>query len=130
MSNPPAFSDPDRIGSSNYWCDLRRQRRRPLQQRCAEQGCLPDHRWRLFQRQDGDRAGHHQAAKIFYEAQTHLLTSASDYQDLYSGLQQACTDLVGTSGIAAADCQQVKNAVDAVEMNSQPASCAVNESPF
>jgi hypothetical protein len=40
-------------------------------------------------------------AKIYYEAQANLLTSANDYQDLHSNLRQACTNLTGTSGIRA-----------------------------
>jgi bacillolysin len=59
-------------------------------------------------------------AKIYYEVQANLLTSASDYSDLYGALQQACTNLTGTSGITATDCQEVKDAVDATEMNLTP----------
>ena len=46
-----------------------------------------------------------------------LLSSGADYSDLYFALQQACTNLFGTS----ADCVEVKDALDAVEMNGQPA---------
>jgi len=67
------------------------------------------------------------AAAIFYEAQTNLLTSASDYQDLYDALPQACTNLLSQRGITASDCQQVRNAVEATEMNRQPAMCAAPE---
>jgi ketosteroid isomerase-like protein len=56
-------------------------------------------------------------AKIYYEVETNLLTSGSDYQDLYNALQQACANLVGSGGITSTDCQQVKNTVDATEMN-------------
>jgi Zn-dependent metalloprotease len=59
-------------------------------------------------------------AKIYYEVQTNLLTSASDYGDLYGALQQACTNLTGTSDITATDCEEVKDAVDATEMNLTP----------
>ena len=59
-------------------------------------------------------------AKIYYEVQTHLLTSGADYADLYEALYQGCNNLVGTAGITAADCQQVRNATLAVEMNLQP----------
>jgi Zn-dependent metalloprotease len=65
---------------------------------------------------------------IYYEASTNLLTSASDYLDLYNALQQACANLTGTHGITSGDCQQVKNALDAVEM-SQPAPNALAEAP-
>jgi bacillolysin len=56
-------------------------------------------------------------AKIYYEVQTKLLTSGSSYNDLYNALNQGCSNLVGTAGITADDCQQVRNATDAVEMN-------------
>jgi hypothetical protein len=68
-------------------------------------------------------------AKIYYEAQANLLTSASDYQDLHSNLQQACTNLIGTSGITAADCAEVKDAVDATEMNLIPPNAPNPEAP-
>jgi hypothetical protein len=70
------------------------------------------------------------AAKIYYEAQTNMLLSASDYNDLDSILLQACTNLIGTSGITSADCQEVTKALTAVEMNLQPASCPANEAPL
>ena len=61
--------------------------------------------------------GWEKTGAIYYEAQTNLLTSASDYSDLYYAVQQACTNLIGQKGIAAGDCVQVKNALNAVEMN-------------
>lgn len=68
-------------------------------------------------------------AKIWYEVQTHLFTSASDYQDLYDALYQACLNLVGTNGIIANDCQQVRNATLATEMNQQPPACPAPAAP-
>ncbi len=56
-------------------------------------------------------------AKIYYEAQANILTSSSDYLALYSALYQACNNLVGTSGITAADCTEVREATLATEMN-------------
>jgi hypothetical protein len=69
------------------------------------------------------------AARIYYEAETNLLTSASDYADLYDALQQACTNLVGTAGITSADCTQVTAAVQAVEMNTPPTAAPNPEAP-
>ncbi|MDA8429962.1 MAG: M4 family metallopeptidase [Geobacteraceae bacterium] len=69
-------------------------------------------------------------AKIYYEAQTNLLVSASEYGDLYNLLQQACGNLTTTGVTTAADCIQVKNALDAVEMSAQPANCAAPEAPL
>jgi bacillolysin len=69
-------------------------------------------------------------AKIYYEVETNLLTSGSDYQDLYNALQQACANLAGSGGITSTDCQQVKNAVDATEMNiAAPAGAEATDAP-
>ena len=66
-------------------------------------------------------------AKIYYEVQTNLFTTASDFQDLSDGLQQACLTLVGTAGIASADCQEVNKAALAVQLNVQPVGCTSPE---
>jgi hypothetical protein len=65
--------------------------------------------------------GWNKVLAIYYEAQTNLLTSGSDYLDLYNALYQACQNKIGTSGIILADCQEVRDATDAVKMNAQPA---------
>jgi len=64
--------------------------------------------------------GLEKVARIYYEAQTNILTSGSDYGDLYNALYQACSNLVGSGGITADDCQQVRNATLATEMNYGP----------
>ncbi|MEJ2744096.1 MAG: S8 family serine peptidase, partial [bacterium] len=69
--------------------------------------------------------GIEKVADLFYEAQTNLLTSASDYCDLYDCLQQAAANL----GWSASDQEQVKNACDATEMNLQPSGCPSGLSP-
>lgn len=56
-------------------------------------------------------------AKIYYEAQTNILVSSSNYYSLYNALNQACTTLVGTSGITAADCTEVNEATLATELD-------------
>ena len=68
-------------------------------------------------------------AKVYYRAETALLVSGSDYLDLYNALYQACSDLVGTSGITAADCTQVRNATEAVEMHFPPAASFIQAAP-
>lgn len=68
-------------------------------------------------------------AAIHYEALTNLLTSGSDYLDLYHALQQACLNLAGTRGITLEDCEQVRAAVDAVEMDREPAPGFNPEAP-
>ncbi len=76
-------------------------------------------------------------AKIYYEVQTNLLFSGADYADLYDALYQACLNLIGTAGITAGDCAEVRDATDAVEMNLQPVAgfnteapvCSIGQSP-
>jgi hypothetical protein len=63
------------------------------------------------------------AGKVWYRAQTVYLTTGSNFLAAYHALNQACTDLIGTSGITASDCTQVKLALDAVEL-SRHNSCA------
>ena len=69
------------------------------------------------------------AARIYYEVQTAFLTSGSDYADLASALPQACTDLIGTEGITAADCTEVGDAVAAVQMSADPPNAPAPHAP-
>ena len=74
------------------------------------------------------------AAKIQYRALTLYLTSGANFLDNYNALQTACRDLIGTSGITASTCDQVRQAAEAVEMNRAipyntpiPALCSAGE---
>jgi uncharacterized repeat protein (TIGR01451 family) len=69
------------------------------------------------------------AAAVYYEALTSVLTSASDYQDLYVALPQACHNIVGVEGITEANCQEVQDAVDATEMDVVPPAAPATEAP-
>lgn len=134
MKNPPAFGDPDKMSSSNYaaytdesvnWDNGGVHTNSGINNKAA------------YLITDGDTfngytvtgLGLDKAAAIYYEAETNLLTSASDYGDLYNDLPQACTNLIGTVGITGADCAQVTNAVNAVEMNGTPAAAPNPEAP-
>jgi bacillolysin len=59
-------------------------------------------------------------AAVHYRALTNYLLTASGWADNYAALNQSCTDLVGTLGITAADCVNVKKALDTVKMNTLP----------
>jgi Zn-dependent metalloprotease len=63
------------------------------------------------------------AGLIQYRALTSYLTSASDFLENYDALNQSCQDLIGTGGITLADCNEVTEALDAVEM-SDPWPCS------
>jgi len=124
MSNPPLYNDPDKMTSSLYV------------KTDADNGGVHTNSGvnnkAVFLMVDGGTfnsktvtgIGWDKTAAIYYEVNTNLLTSGSDYSDLYFALQQACAFLAATNfkGITNADCIQVKNAIDAVQMNSQPVS--------
>jgi hypothetical protein len=136
MSDPTLFYQPDKMSSSNYFC--------------GSWSGADDNGGVHTNSGVGNKAaylmvaggvfngktitplpgGMPEVAKIYYEVQTHMLTSAGDYADLYTDLRQACTNLIGSGVTTAADCQQVRNALDAVEMDAQPTYCPATEAPL
>jgi len=130
MSNPPAFGDPDRISNSNY--DEGQDDSGGVHTNSGVNNKA------VFLMVDGgtfngktvSALGWDKTLAIYYEANTNLLISGSDYSDLYYTLQQACSNLIGQNGIVAGDCTEVKDAIDAVEMNSQPAPNFNTDAPF
>jgi Zn-dependent metalloprotease len=131
MENPPAFGQPDRMLSPNYTADLNEQDSGGVHINSGVNNkavyLMTD--GGTFNGKTVTALGITKVAKIYYEAQTNLLTSASDYQDLHSNLRQACANLTGTSGITSADCAEVKDAVDATEMHLIPTAAPNPEAP-
>lgn len=137
MKNPGAFGDPDRMRSPNYTADLNEQDGGGVHTNSGVNNKA------TFLMTDGGTfngrtvtklgstsgASINKVARIYYEVQTNLLTSAGDYQDLGANLQQACKNLIGTSGITAANCVEVKDAVLATEMNLLPTAAPNPEAP-
>ncbi len=131
MQDPTLFSDPDRMGSSYYYCDQSQLNG------AGDNGGVHTNSGvsnkAAYLMTDGDTfnsytvtgLGYAKVADLYYEVQTNLLTSAADYADLYNALIQACANL----GYSAADCQEVQDAVNATEMNQQPAGCPATEAP-
>ncbi len=128
MSNPPAFLDPDRMTSPNYFTGYggnsnvhtngginNKAVYLMVDGSAAETGGA-------FNGQTVTALGITKVATLYYEVQTRFLTSGADYLDLYNALNQACSDLVaaGTAGFVGSDCTQVQAALTAVEMNQQP----------
>ena len=64
--------------------------------------------------------------RIWYQAETTLLGPGTDYLDLSRSLQQACTNLIGSAGIGAAECESVRRAVEATEMDAAAATDGVH----
>ncbi|MGB8982607.1 MAG: choice-of-anchor Q domain-containing protein [Anaerolineales bacterium] len=120
MSNPPAYSQPDKMTSTwyvkSYDDDYGVWANRGVNNKAVF--LMVD--GGTFNTKTVTGIGWDKTAAIYYEAQTRLITSGSDYSDLYYAVQQACLNLTGQYGITPADCLQVKNALDAVQMNGQP----------
>ena len=120
MADPPAYGDPDKMTSAHYYTGS------------SDNGGVHENSGinnkAAYLITDGDTfngktvagLGITKAAAIYYEVQTNLLTSGSDYGDLHDYLYQGCLNIVGQDGITASDCNQVRDATDAVEMDQQP----------
>ncbi len=131
MQNPPMYGDPDRMTSANYFCN-----QSELYSGSGDNGGVHYNSGvnnkAVYLMTDGGSfnghtvtgLGYAKVADLYYEVQTHLLTSAADYPDLYNALLQAC----GYLGYSSAECQEVKDALDGVEMNQSPA-CPATQAP-
>jgi len=133
MADPPAFGDPDSMNSPNYFCDEADTGGVHFNSGVASKAA-----YLLAQSEQPSLTfngvavapiGPEKTARVFYTAQTQLLLSGSDYQDLASALPQACSLLAGSHGLTPADCQQVANAVAATHMAAQPPGCAAPAAP-
>ncbi len=134
MANPPALGHPDRMNSPYYYYSTVANE--------EDNGGVHENSGvgnkaaylltdgGTFNGRTVQGLGMQQVAAIYYEVNTHLLTSAGDYADLYDALVQACTDLIGTHGITAEDVEQVRNAAEATEMNQTPSKCPAVDAPI
>lgn len=128
MSNPTDKNQPDKMTSSNYHTGSDDQGGVHTNSGVGNKAAYLMTAGGQFNGVTVIGLGLTKVAQIYYQAQTHLLTSGSDYLDLYNALYQACQNLVGQSGIVATDCQQVRNATNAVEMNLSPVTHSNPES--
>jgi len=142
MSDPTLFGDPDSITSPNYDTDPFFQDNGGVHHNSGvnNKAAYLMVAGGTFGGKTVTALGVNKTLAVYYEAQTNLLTSGTDYADLYSALYQACLNLVGVSqGITNANCQEVRDATDAVRMNAQPSGepnfntdapfCDSNETP-
>ncbi|KJU84462.1 bacillolysin [Candidatus Magnetobacterium bavaricum] len=129
MKDPTAFKDPDKMGSANYYCSSKDNGGVHTNSGINNKAAYLMTDGDTFNSKTVTGIGIIKAAKIYYEANSHLLISGSDYEDLYNALQGACNTLINSSVVTSSDCQQVKNTLDAVEMNRQPTGCPANEAP-
>jgi bacillolysin len=120
MSNPPAFGDPDRVGSPRWAAGSTDNGGVHVNSSIGNKAAFLITDGGRFNGHTVRGLGLYRAEAIEYETMTNLLTSAADYNDLFDALQQACLDLVGTQGIHYADCHSVHEAVAATEMDRLP----------
>jgi bacillolysin len=131
MADPTAFDHPDRMGSPLYTADPNETDGGGVH---ANSGVSNK---TAFLIADGDTfngqtitaLGIPKAALIYHTVNSSMLTSASDYADLANALRQACTNLIGTDGITAADCVEVDQAVLATEMDDNPVNSPTASPP-
>jgi hypothetical protein len=130
MSDPTLFGDPDKMTSDNYHLgDLENLNLVEFDNGGVHTNSGVNNKavylmvaGESFNGYTVHGIGWEKTLAIYYRAQTTLLNSGADYGDLYFAVQQACTSLIGgVEGITADDCEQVKFALDAVQMNQQPA---------
>ena len=122
MANPPAFNQPDSMTSTKYYEGSSDNGGVHTNSGVNNKAVYLMVDGGTFNSKTVSPLGWDKVLAIYYEAQTNLLTSGSDYLDLYNVLYQACLDKVGSSGIVLADCQEVRDATDTVKMNLQPAA--------
>lgn len=132
MANPPAYSDPDMVSSTLYYCG-------PSDSGGVHTNSgVPNKNFVLMA--DGGTVGTikvkplglTKAAAIHYHNLTHYLTKNSQFINHYRGLIQSCKDLVGIelndpvtglpSGqiITTTQCNEVSKAGKAVQLNVKP----------
>ncbi|MBK8780779.1 MAG: M4 family metallopeptidase [Anaerolineales bacterium] len=120
MMNPTLYSQPDKMTSPFYYTGASEQNGVHINMSVNNKAVALMVDGGTFNGQTITGLGITKVAKIYYYVQTNLLTSGADYADLYYALQASCAAQIDTAGITAADCQEVLDAVNAVEMNLQP----------
>jgi Zn-dependent metalloprotease len=132
MKDPTQFGDPDKLSSPNYFNNTADNGGVHMNSGIVNKAA--------YLMVDGDTfngftvkgIGLEKTAAVFYYSQSHYLTSAANFTDLYLALQQSCQVLAsaGSKGITQADCGQVKNASEAVELNAPPEQRAIDDAKF
>jgi hypothetical protein len=130
MKNPPAYKDPDSMLSSYYHCKSDDNGGVHTNGGVNNKAAYLMTDGGTFNGYTINPLGIDKVAKIYYEIQTNLLTSGADYQDLADALYQACVNLIGTDGIEASHCEEVRKAVNAVHMHALPDKCKNIDAPL
>jgi bacillolysin len=139
MMTPTLFGDPGKVSDAQFVCATPGNDSGGVHSNSG----VPNHAYALmvdggtYNLQMVTGIGLTKAGKIQYRALTVYLLSGSGFLDNYNAVQQACSDLIGTAGITAGNCAEVKKALDAVEMATTtmcarpapPAFCPAGQGP-
>ena len=125
MKNPPAFSDPDKMSSEYYVCADSDNGGVHSNSGIANKAAFLLTDGGSFNGYDISGIWMNKTAALFYEAQTNILTSGSDYFDLYNALKQAAVNL----GYSSEDRLELEKALNATEMSGQPKACMAKTAP-
>jgi Zn-dependent metalloprotease len=120
MSDPTIYGDPDRMGSPYFYTGSGDNGGVHINSGVNNKAAYLMVDGGTFNGRTVTAIGMAKTARIYYLAQTNLLTFSSDYLDLYNALNQSCQTLVGTGSpaVTTSDCVSVQNATQAVEMNT------------
>ncbi len=117
MSNPPAYSNPDKMSSPYYYKGSGDNGGVHTNSGVNNKAAYLMVEGGAFNGRTIIGIGLNKTAAVYYEAQVYHLTMGANYNDLYYALLQACQNLIGgVDGITQNDCDQVKAAAEAVEM--------------
>lgn len=122
MKNPPAYGDPDSMTSPKYY-------KGPYGGVHTNSGVNNKAAYLMveggnFNYKTVSPLGIDKVAALYYKVLTTYLFPSANYYDLYLALNNACQAmaLVNEAGFTATDCQEVKDATEAVKMHIRPAA--------
>ena len=116
MADPTQFNDPDKMTSTNYYCGEDDNGGVHTNSGVNNKAAYLMVDGGTFNGYTIPSLGIAKTADLYYEAQTNLLTSGSNFNDLYNALIQASKNL----NFSTAEKEAVENAVKAVKMNQRP----------
>lgn len=116
MSDPTVDSDPDKMTSTLYYCDTDDSGGVHFNSGVNNKAAFLMTDGGSFNGQTVTGLGISKVADLYYEVQTNMLTSGSNYLDLYDALIQASINL----NYSADDRQEIQNTLNAVEMSVRP----------
>lgn len=132
MKNPPAYGDPDSMTSPKYYKGPGDYGGVHTNSGVNNKAAYLMVDGGTFNYKTVTPLGINKVAALYYKALTTYLFPSANYYDLYLALNSACQAmaLANEAGFTAADCQEVKDATEAVKMHIRPAAITGVMAPF